>query len=156
MSRSLSRSIFPLALICTRLTELQTRDELEVRALNNSTPATFLLPTIICPTNIILQGNHPTTTIDDMRALDIATCITRVAEGFAGDRSSRGRGRAREEEEKKRSKDPRFPPYPTPQILAAYIRSDGSQTIQGGRYLIYRPPRTVLPSAPCPSPPAAD
>lgn len=91
-------------MICTRLTELQTRDELEVRALNNSTPATCQLPTIICPTNIILQGNHPTTTIDDMRALDIATCITRVAEGFAGDRSSRGRGRARDEEEKERAR----------------------------------------------------
>ena len=36
------------------------------------------------------------------------------------------------------------------QILAANVRSDGNQRIQGGRYFIYRPPRTVsqIPSAP--------
>ena len=38
------------------------------------------------------------------RALGIATCVTGVAEGFAGDRSSRGRGRARDEEEKERAR----------------------------------------------------
>jgi len=30
------------------------------------------------------------------------------------------------------------------QILAANVRSDGNQRIQGGRYFIYRPPRTVF------------
>jgi len=39
------------------------------------------------------------------------------------------------------------------QILAANVRSDGNQRIQGGRYFIYRPPRTVsqIPSAPVPA-----
>ena len=64
-----------------------------------------------------------------LRALRTATCITGVAEEYAGDRSSRGR--AREEEEKKKGKDPRFPYYPAPQILAADSQSNGSQTIQG-------------------------
>ena len=45
------------------------------------------------------------------------------------------------------------PPGLRKKILAANVRSDGYQRIQGGRYFIYRPPRTVsqIPSAPVPA-----
>ena len=45
------------------------------------------------------------------------------------------------------------PPGLRKNILAANVRSDGNQRIQGGRYFIYRPPRTVsqIPSAPVPA-----
>jgi len=135
MSRSLCRSIFPLALICTRFTELQTRDELEVRPLKNSLHQQHAnnhlsyeptrKPLTTCGRDPPFTG-HATTQTDvspfkkktercpslafggvasaPPRALGIATCVTGVAEGFAGDRSSRGRGRARDEEEKERAR----------------------------------------------------
>ena len=155
----------PLAMICTRLErscrlEMNWRSGLWRPLCTSTTPTSDLR---------ILQGNQPTTTTDDMleswarhragdgdgnpnswrwpRSSIHRTCHNTNGDCYLHHRSRRGVRRRPVEprpsargRRKGKGQGSSLPILSCAAILAADARSNGSQTIQGGRYLIYRPP----------------